>query len=102
MRTESDVEIRRSERKAVRVAVILLSECDGKKVESEARALDLSQHGVRLQADIPLTQGQVVDVTTNEGPDYAVRGRVIWTGAIGSEREGEVGFEFLSPLRLPA
>ena len=77
-------------------------ESEGKKVESEACTLDLSQHGLRLQASIPLSQGQIVDVTTNEGPEYAVRGRVIWTGAVGSEQEGQIGFEFLSPLPMPA
>jgi hypothetical protein len=102
MPTESRTTTRRSERKPVRIAVILLVESEGKRIESEASTLDLSQHGLRLQASVPLAQGQIVDVTTSEGPEYAVRGRVIWTGAVGSEHEGEVGFEFLSPLPMPA
>lgn len=102
MPTQSNTATRRSERRPVKIAVILLVESDGKRVESEACTLDLSQHGLRLQAAIPLAQGQIVDIATSDGPEYAVRGRVIWTGALGSEHEGEVGFEFLSPLPMPA
>lgn len=102
MPSETHTTTRRSERKPVRIAVILLVESDGKKVEGEGSTLDLSQHGLRLQASIALAQGQIVDVTTAEGPEYSVRGRVIWTGAVGTQREGEVGFEFLSPLPMPA
>ena len=101
MPTESHTTVRRSERKPVRIAVLLLVESEGKKVEGEAYTLDLSQHGLRLQVNIPLIQGQIVDVTPSEGPEFAVRGRVIWTGAVGSPQEGEVGFEFLSPLPTP-
>ncbi len=102
MPAEPHTTTRRSERKPVRIAVILLVEGEGKRVESEACTVDLSQHGLRLEANIPLAQGQIVEVTTSEGPEYAVRGRVIWTGALGSEREGQIGFEFLSPLPMPA
>ncbi len=101
MATQPRIEMRRSERKAVRIAVIILSDSNGGKTQLEACTLDLSQHGLRLQAAVQLSQGQIVDVTTSDAPEYAVRGRVIWTGTVGSEREGEAGFEFLSPLPMP-
>ena len=91
-------EARRSERKPVRIAVIVLSESEGKKIESDAYTLDLSEHGLKLQSSIALAQGQIVDLTATDGSECSVRGRVIWTGAVGSAREGEVGFEIVSPF----
>ncbi len=98
MAVEPQTDKRRCARKRVRLAVILLAESEGKSVEGEASTVDLSEYGARVETDIRLTQGQIVEVITNEGPEFAVRGRVIWTGSVGSEQEGQVGLEFLTPL----
>lgn len=98
MALEPQTDKRRSARRQVRLAVILLVDSEGKSIESEASTVDLSEYGVRVEAGIQLTQGQIVEVITNEGPEFAVRGRVIWTGAVGSEQEGQAGLEFLRPL----
>lgn len=59
--------------------------------------LDLSPHGARVQCDIPLPVGLVCEFVPPEGPEHAVRCRVIWTGEAGTNTQGESGLEFLAP-----
>jgi hypothetical protein len=87
---------RRSERKPVRLAVILLIE--GEEVDPHALTVNLSPHGVRLQAKAALTRGQFAQVTFADNPSQAVLSRVVWAGRIDSDREAEAGLEFVDPL----
>ena len=87
---------RRSERKPVRLAVILLIE--GEEVNPHALTVDLSRHGVRVQANPALTVGQSAQVIFADNPCQAVLSRVVWAGRINSDREAEAGLEFVDPL----
>ena len=87
---------RRSERKPVRLAVILLIE--GEEVDPRALTVDLSHHGVRLQAKADPTPGQFAQVIFADNPSQAVLSRVVWAGRVNSDREAEAGLEFVDPL----
>jgi hypothetical protein len=89
---------RRSERRQVRMAIILLTESEGGKLESEAYACDLSQHGLRAQTSMSLMPGQLIEVVPSQAAPYAISGRVVWVGSPASEQAGEIGLEFLTPL----
>ncbi len=93
---------RRSLRRPLRLAVILISDPEGQEAKGEAYTADFSQHGLRVQTNLSLNPGQVVEVITNDGPEFAVRGRVVWIGEPASERAGEAGLEFLLPLPTTA
>ncbi len=87
---------RRSERKLVRLAVILLIE--GEEIDPHALTVDLSQHGVRLQAKAPVTPGQFAEVIFEGDPNHAVHSRVVWAGRVNTDREAETGLEFINPI----
>ncbi len=63
--------------------------------------MDLSQHGIKVQAKLSLIPGQIVQVIPSEGPEYAVLSRVVWVGPAVSDKDGEAGLEFLNPLPAP-
>ncbi len=69
----------------------------GEKLKVPAHTVDISSQGARIQTGIPLVPGQVLVFVTSEGPEHALRCQVVWTGAIGSDREGEAGLSFLHP-----
>ena len=85
---------RQSDRKIVKMAVILFVESDGELEKHEALTLDLSTHGARIQSNILLRPGQVVEVVPGEGA-IPVPGRVVWVGKPASDLEGQAGLEFL-------
>jgi hypothetical protein len=81
------------------MAVIMFVETEQKRDECEAVTLDVSELGARIEAGIPLTPGQVVEVIPGEGAD-PVPGRVVWVGKPASEVEGQAGLEFLDPFHV--
>jgi PilZ domain len=102
MASEAESKTRRGARSPARLALMLIIDADGEKVESPARAYDFSQFGLGVKAGAPLVPGQIVDVIPNEGPEYRVRSRVIWVGEAESDKGGKAGLEFLQPLPAPA
>ena len=98
MSPESELKNRRCQRKSGRLALMLISDSGGKKVEGPALTLDFSQYGVGVEAGTSLAPGQIVDVIPREGPEYAVRGRIVWVGKAQSDLGGKAGLEFLQPL----
>lgn len=98
MSSESQPIARRSVRRPLKLAVILLAESDGEKIQREAYTSDLSEHGLRVQTDVALSPGQIVQVLPCNGLEYAMPGRVIWVGEPRSDEAGEAGLEFLRPL----
>jgi hypothetical protein len=87
---------RRSERKAAQMTVTLVIE--GDEADEIATALDLSQHGMRLQTDIALAPGQRVGLLLSDTPSYILGARVAWVGKSDSGQAGQVGMEFTTPL----
>jgi hypothetical protein len=95
---------RRSQRADRRGLAFVVATTEDRRVPRRVLILDLSPHGARVQCDVPLTPGQAFEFVPPEGPEYAVRCRVIWAGELGSNSEGESGLEFLAPYPtdLPA
>jgi hypothetical protein len=79
------------------MALILFAETEGELAPHDALALDISAHGLRIQAGAPLTPGQVVEVFPVEGNE-PFRARVVWVGKPASEVESQAGLEFLDPF----
>jgi hypothetical protein len=69
---------RRSERKPAQIIVTLVIE--GDEADHLATAVDLSQHGLRLQTDVPLAPGQRVGVLLRDSPSCVIGARVVWLG----------------------
>ena len=90
---------RRSPRKPAQIVVTLVIE--GDEADHLANAVDLSQHGLRLQTDVSLAPGQQVGLLLSEDPTYVIGARVVWLGKVDSEQAGEAGLEFIKPLAAP-
>lgn len=90
---------RRSERKPAKIAVTLVIE--GDEANQVASAIDLSQHGLRLETDLSLAPGQRVGLLLSDNPNYVLGARVVWLGKADSEKAGQAGLEFLKPLAAP-
>jgi len=90
---------RRSPRKPAQIVVTLVIE--GDEADYLANAVDLSQHGLRLETDVSLVPGQRVGLLLSEDPTYVIGARVVWLGKSDSEQAGEAGLEFAKPLAAP-
>ena len=90
---------RKSERKRVRIPVILL--VGGDDLAHHAVTIDLSPHGARLLSEAPLFEDQAVRVCLPVFPTTSITSRVAWVGRANSPQAGQAGFEFLNlPTRL--
>jgi hypothetical protein len=101
MSPNSETKTRRCQRRRVRLALMLISDPEGEKVESPAISFDFSQYSLGVETGASLVPGQLVDIVPNEGPEFAVRGHIVWVGEAGSDQQGKAGLEFLQPLRSP-
>ena len=90
---------RRSQRKSAEIVVTLVIE--GEEADHLANAIDMSQHGLRVQTDVALATGQRVGLLLSDTPSYVIGARVVWLGKADSEQAGEAGLEFLKPLAAP-
>jgi hypothetical protein len=90
---------RRSDRKIAKIAIVVFVERETEWEGHDAFTLDVSAQGAKIQADISLTPGQVVEVVPVNGSD-PVTGRVVWVGKPASELEGQAGLEFLDPFDI--
>jgi hypothetical protein len=88
---------RRSERVGADGVAFVVASREDRKAWRKALMLDRSAHGARVQTDIPLTSGEVLEFVPPVGEEYAIRCRVIWAGEVGSDSEGQSGLEFLTP-----
>jgi hypothetical protein len=91
---------RRVGRFPANLGLALILDPDGEKTEVQARTSDLSQYGTALYAEARLEAGQLVEVIPNEGPEFAIRARVIWVGSPEVDKGCPAGLEFL--VSLPA
>jgi len=86
---------RRSERKPIQKAVVLLVESEDRQFEQEVTTVDMSDHGMRVQGKFGLTPGQVLHLMQSEDPADVLRCVVVWASDIASDGKGEAGLEFL-------
>jgi len=91
---------RKSTRRPLRLAVVLLMQSPDGETMNEGYTIDVSQHGCRIEGASPITEGQLVRLLPWETPDGAIAGRVVWVGEPASNLAGEAGIEFLQPLPL--
>lgn len=96
----SDEKPRRVGRFPARLALVLILDREGEKVEVPAQTSDLSQYGTGLYTEASLEAGQFVEIVPHEGPEYAIRARVIWVGNPEADKGCNAGLEFL--VALPA
>ena len=91
---------RRSERKPAEIVVTLVIE--GDEADHLANAVDPSQHGLRLQTDVPLAPGQHVDLVLFKGPTLTLPSRVVRVRAMEPSGELHARLEFVTPLPADA
>lgn len=92
---------RRSPRKPLKKAVVLVVEIGDENTHYDASTLDVSPEGARVQAKAELRPGQFLHLIRPENPDELVRCLVVWTSDISSDKSGEAGLEFLNPSSSP-
>ena len=89
---------RKSERRPLRLALVLLMDSSEGEIRNEGFTVDVSQHGCRIEGVEPVYEGQMVRVLPWETAEGAIAGRVVWVGKPESKLAGEAGIEFLQPL----
>jgi PilZ domain len=92
---------RRSERRPLRKAVVLLVEGDEETTSRDATTVDVSQHGARIESCAELRPGQVLHLIRPENPTDTVRCLVVWTADVSADANAEAGLEFLQPYTSP-
>jgi hypothetical protein len=96
MREPGGAERRRSVRRKVSKPLALVVNSDRDKISSGAFAVDLSDLGARIRAQVHLEPGQLITVIPNEGPSQGIPSQVTWVSeATGGQ---EAGIAFLEPL----
>jgi hypothetical protein len=98
MAESSNIIHRKSERRPLRLALVLLMDSDEGERRDEGYMVDLSQNGCRVEGVEPICEGQLVRLLPWESPEGAIAGRVVWVGKPESKLAGEAGIEFLHPL----
>lgn len=89
-------ERRRARRRQVSKPLALVVDSDRDKISSRAFAVDLSDLGARIRAQVHLEPGQLITVIPNEGPSQGIPSQVIWVNEAGEGQEA--GIAFLEPL----
>ena len=93
---------RKSERRPIRLALVLLMDSVEGEIRSDGFTVDVSPQGCRLEVDTPISEGQLVRLLPWESADGAVAGRVVWVGGPESKLAGQAGIELLKPLPFMA
>ena len=86
---------RRSERKPVKKAIVLMVESDDSETLHEGTTVDMSEHGARVEAEVALTPGQTLSLIQPDDPARCYRCLVVWAGVVGSDGQDQIGLEFL-------
>jgi hypothetical protein len=89
-------ERRRAPRRNANQPLILVVDSEASQLTSGAFAIDLSQLGARLRAQLRLEPGQLITVIPGSGSGPKVKSRVIW---VSDEGDGcAAGIAFLEPI----
>jgi hypothetical protein len=89
---------RKSERRPIRLALVLLIDSPEGEIRNEGFTVDVSQTGCRVEGVGSVSEGQLVRLLPWESTQTAIAGRVVWVGEPASKLAGEAGIEFLQPL----
>jgi hypothetical protein len=93
MTAQGAQERRRDRRVAVNFPVRVVFRPDGQRNEHDALLLEASDWGVRLVLGADISMGETVEIIPQEGPDFAVRGRVVWIAEFRARHESHVGIQ---------
>jgi len=78
--------------------IVLVVDSEASQLTSGAFALDLSQLGARLRAQIRLEPGQMITLVPGSDSGARVKSRVIW---VADEGDGcSAGIAFLEPVSV--
>ncbi|MDE3181024.1 MAG: PilZ domain-containing protein [Acidobacteriota bacterium] len=97
MSETSSADRRRATRRETGKAIALVVDSGRGQISNQAFAVNLSELGARVRAQVHLEPGQRVTVIPLEGKAYAVPSRVIWVHPAGLSGGGEAGIAFLEP-----
>jgi hypothetical protein len=86
---------RRSERKPIRKAIVLMVESEGPETSHEGTTVDMSEHGARVEAEAALAPGQTLNLIQPDDPTRSLRCLVVWAGDVSSDGHDQMGLEFL-------
>jgi hypothetical protein len=89
---------RKSDRRPIRLALVLLIDSPEGEIRNEGYTVDMSQNGCRIEGAGSVSEGQLVRLLPWDSTEAAIAGRVVWVGAPASKLAGEAGIEFLQPL----
>jgi len=89
---------RRSERKPVRKAIVLMVESDDQETLHEGTTVDLSEYGARVETETALAPGQTLTLFQPDDPAHSYRCMVVWSGNVGSDGHDQIGLEFLNSV----
>ncbi len=98
MRTHTQQIARQSDRIYVKLPVVLKVASEKEATSYPAVTIDLATGGAVIRVSARLSPGQDVMVVPDDGNGCSIPGRVVWVGPVGSNLEGRVGIEFLSPI----
>ena len=87
---------RRAPRRKVSEPLMIVVEGDRSQVTSGAFAVDLSDLGARVRAEVRLEAGQLITVIPRGGPPEGIPSQVVWVSE--GSAESEAGLAFLQPL----
>lgn len=102
MSAQKPQENRRGQRVAVNFPVRVILQPDTQKSEHDALLLDASEWGVRLVLGGEVGMGETIEVIPREGPEFAVRGRVVWTAVFRARHENHIGIQLTQPQSVPS
>ena len=98
MSNNSEVTVRKFERRVMRFALVLLMDSDEGEIRKDGYTVDVSEMGCRVEGLESIAEGQLVRVVPWSTTGDAIEGRVVWVGNPESKLAGEAGIEFLQPL----
>jgi len=90
-------ERRRTPRQPVNRPIILKVEIAARETHHDAQIIDLSPSGVKIRVHVHLEPGDAVEYCALDDPEHPVPCIVKWTGARGSDLEGQVGLQYVNP-----
>ena len=89
---------RRSERKPVRRAIVLMVDEEDLDARHAGMTVDISEHGARVEAEAALIPGQTLNLIQPDDPTCYLRCMVVWAGNVSSDGHDQIGLKFLDPL----
>jgi len=102
MDNQKSTDRREGRRVTLNCPVRLILNPDGQRSECNALLLDASERGARLVLASEVRMGGAVEIVPQEGPEFAVHGRVVWIAEFRARHENHLGIQFSEPHLVPS